>query len=267
MEHLYQPTTLGPDDLFTFAGIVVGYGIYRYVVTYGFLVRLMHALKVKAGMRFVHRSFDLIHYVLSFGIGLLASAGRPYQHCIYWTVGCKAELAPTSGAFVCTVIEKLYWMLFSAYYMVDAFFIWTVPYGMVPLACHHVATCTMSVFAVLCRVPGIGLSMMVLHDLSDVPLYLGKVAGYLGWRYTKDVSMVIFVFTYTLFRMMNLPMIAYYAWANYSSEVYLPTLYVITVSLLTVLISLHVFWYWKIVKSVVALITVGEKGMRDTRSD
>jgi hypothetical protein len=66
---------------------------------------------------------------------------------------------------------------------------------MVPLAGHHVATITMSVFAVACRVPAIGLCMMVLHDLSDVPLCLGKVAGYRGWRFRKDISMVVFVIT------------------------------------------------------------------------
>jgi hypothetical protein len=267
MDQLYQTTTLGKDDLVTFAGITLAYGIYRYAISYGFLVRIMRVLKLKAGMRFVHRGFDLIHYLVSFGIGLMASAGRPYLRCIYWTKGCQAELAPTSGAFVCTVLEKLYWMLFTAYYVVDAFFIWTVPYGMVPLACHHVATITMSFFAVACRVPAIGLSMMVLHDLSDVPLYLGKVAGYLGWHLVKDISMVTFVLTYTLFRMMNLPMIAFYAWANYSPAVHLPVLYRITVTLLTVLICLHVFWYWKVVKGVVGVFTEGEKGMRDTRSE
>jgi hypothetical protein len=267
MDHLWHLTTIGKSDALTFAGIATGYGVYRYLMTYGFLLRISQVLRIKAGMRFVHRTFDMIHYTASLCIGLLAMASRPYAHCIYWAKDCQAELLPTPGAFVCTTVEKIYYMLFCAYYVVDVFFIWTVPNDVVAMTCHHAATVAMLLFAVAIRVPGIGLTVMVLHDFVDVPLYLGKVAGYLGWRFTKDAAMVTFLLGCTWFRMANFPFIIYHTWMNTPQVAHWRPLYAVTAALLTVLFVVHVFWYRKILKGVIALFSEGEKGLRDTRSD
>jgi hypothetical protein len=267
MDQLTQLTTLGVRDIPTFAGIVICYGVYRYAITYGFLVRLSRILRLKAGMRFVFRSFDLIHYTVSLCLGLWAMTGRPYDRCILWAKDCQVPLFPTIDAFICTTLEKVYYMLFCAYYVVDVLFIWTVPHDMIALTCHHAATIAMVLFAVAIRVPGIAFSVMVLHDAVDVPLYLAKVAGYLGWRWVKDAGMVTFVLTCTWFRMINFPLVIFHTWRNLPQVPHYRPLYGVTVSLLTVLFVLHLYWYWKVLKGIVALFSEGEKGLRDRRSD
>jgi hypothetical protein len=267
MDQLKQLTTLGLGDSAAFIAVVLGYALYRYAVTYGFLVRVSQILRLKAGMRFVHRSFDLIHYTVSLCLGLLALVGRPYHGCVYWARDCEVPLLPSAGAFVCTSLEKVYYMLFCAYYIVDIFFLWTTPNDVIAMTCHHATTVAMVLFAVALRLPGIGLSVMVLHDLVDVPLYLGKVAGYLGWRLTKNVGMLAFLFGCTWFRMVNFPLILYHTWRNLPQVSHLVTLYIITSSLLALLFCIHVFWYGKVVKAVMAVFHEGDRGLRDTRSD
>jgi hypothetical protein len=167
-KRLSEPTTLGPEDIGLFGGIVVAYGVYRHILTQAFLVRIAALLRVKCQFKFIHRSFDLIHYASSAIIGSFALCHRPYGHCILWAKDCRVALLPTPGACVLTLFEKMYYMTFCVYYVVDVLFIRTVPNDMFALVCHHAATVLMIIFSVLLRVPVIGVVIMLLHDVVDV---------------------------------------------------------------------------------------------------
>jgi hypothetical protein len=267
MLQLQELTTLGVGDAPMFAAVVLFHGIYRYCLTHGLLMRLAKVFRLKAGMKFVHRAFDMTHYTFSAVLGILALIGRPYSHCVYWGRNCSAELLPTPGTFICTFLEKLYYLDFCAYYVVDILFIKTVPHDIVALLCHHLTTLSMIAFAVVLRVPVIGLVQMLLHDIVDVPLYIGKVAGYLGWRLTKDVSLLTFAAACTWFRMINFPILVVVIWRNLPAITYLKPLYTLTASLLLVLYGLHIYWYRKIARAVMGIVTEGDTSIRDNRSD
>jgi hypothetical protein len=168
---------------------------------------------------------------------------------------------------MCTSIEKAYYMVFTAYYIVDLAFLHTVPNDWKALACHHATTLLMILFAVLLRVPVIGLVVMLLHDLVDVPLYFGKVAGYVGWAHVKDLGLLTFALFCTWFRMVNYPLLVALMWRNLPTITHLKGLYVFTAMLLLVLYGLHMYWYRNIVKAVVGLVHEGESAIRDGRSE
>jgi ceramide synthetase len=260
-------TTISLDDLPVFSGVVLTYGIYRCVLCYGVLVKIANVLHLKAGMKFVHRTFDCIHYTISMFIGLAAHVGRPYSQCVYWAGRCAADLLPTPGAFICTYLEKVYYMVFTAYYVVDLAFIKTVPHDWKALGCHHLTTVAMILFAVLLRVPVIGLVVMLLHDVTDVPLYVGKVAGYLRWNLLKDVTLLSFVGLCTWFRMVNYLLLVGLMWWNLPLITHLKGLYVFTATLLLVLYGLHIYWHIKIMKAFFGALHFGEAEIRDTRSN
>jgi len=190
LDQLSQLTTIGPDDSLLFGGVVAAYAVYRHLMSKTFLQKIATFLRVKYPLKFIHRAFDLIHYVSSAVIGLLALSSRPYGRCVAWADGCRAALLPTQSACVCTIFEKIYYMTFCAYYVVDVMFIPTVPNDVVALTFHHIATISMIVFSVLLRVPVIGVVIMLLHDVVDVPLYFGKVAGYLGFKSVSEAAML-----------------------------------------------------------------------------
>jgi hypothetical protein len=267
MLHIQELTTLSISDAPYLIGIIIFHAIFRYAVSYGLLVRITQLFQIKAGMKFVHRAFDLIHYSISCTLGFVALLGRPYSNCTYWGTSCAVALLPTSGGFICTILEKLYYLNFAAYYVVGLLFVNTVPNDVFAVTCHHITTLAMIFFAVLLHVPVIGFVVMLLHDVVDVPLYLGKVAGYLNWRLTKDVGMITFVALCTWFRMINYPILVYHMWMNLPAIVHLKELYKFTAVLLLVLFVLHIYWHVMIVKAVVALLKVGEQGIRDTRSE
>jgi hypothetical protein len=264
---LRRPATIGPEDLPLFAGVVVASGIYRLVLSRAILRRLASFFKVKFPDKFVHRAFDLIHYTISGLLGSLALWDRPHMHCVFWGRDCQRPLAPTIGACHCTAFEKIYYMTFCAYYIVDGMFVWTVPNDMIAIACHHIVTVAMIIFSVLVRIPVVGVTLMLLHDCVDIPLYAGKVFGYLGLETAKEVALLFFGASYLWLRMINLPLVITLTWMNIPKVCFRFTLYVITVSLEWVLMICHCWWFWKIIKGVRNWLTKGRVQIRDNRSD
>jgi hypothetical protein len=266
MDSLKQLTTIGFDDIPVFMGVIATYGVYRYVFSRLVLARIARILHVKKQEKFVHRCFDLAHYSASALLGSLALLARPYGHCAIWGAHCFDELAPCPGDCVCTVLEKIYYILFCAYYIVDVPFVGTVGDDFLAVSIHHAITVAMILLSVYVRVPAIGLVIMLLHDVVDVPLYFGKVFGYAGYSTGKEVSLLIFATMCTWFRMINFPTIVWHSWA-WMPESMFPTLHTITCVMLLVLFGCHVHWFIKIVKAAINIFSVGNEAIRDTRSD
>lgn len=263
MIDLKQLTTLGVEDIPLGIGIISGYGIYRLAMTNLVLKRIAKLLHVKNQFKFVHRSFDLIHYTCSALLGLAALVNRPYGHCIVWSKEC-GDYFKQCDSYVLSMLEKIYFLMFTAYYVVDVFFIWTASdRGM--MITHHTATLSMIFFSIALRVPVLGLVIMLLHDVVDLPLYTGKILLYLGYNNAKDYALVTFAIMCTWFRMLNYPTIVYHAINNASEVTFRKPLYCITCGLLCVLLLCHILWYWKIIE--VVLDTIHGKQIRDNRSD
>ena len=124
----------------------------------------------------------------------------------------------------------------------------------------------MSVFG---NVQVIGLCVMLLHDIVDVPLYIGKVATYLGYTQTKDVSLLTMGVLYTWLRMGNYPCIIYHSWKNALTHgiQIRPKIYYTEAVLLLVLMFCHCYWYSKIVKGAIKMFKEGRKAIVDNRSE
>jgi hypothetical protein len=266
MEALRQLTTIGFDDLPLFGAIVIAYGVYRYILSYFILAYIGRILCIKQREKFIHRSFDLVHYSVSALLGCFAVLGRPYGHCVHWGLHCSDALAPTAGACVCTTMEKIYYMVFCAYYVVDVLYIWTVRNDMLAVSIHHAITVSMILLSVYVHVPAIGLVIMLLHDVVDVPLYLGKVFAYAGFSAGKEVALLLFASMCTWFRMINLPTIIWHAWTWIPESVF-PKLHTLTCVMLLVLMACHIHWFIKIVKAGINIFSAGGDAIRDTRSD
>ena len=264
LERLSEPTSITLSDWKSFSLYCFVILVYRIIMTKFILVKIGRSLKIKRTFKFVHRSFDMIHYIASAITGLISVTQSPYGKCVFWAGNCRELLLPTKHVFICTFIEKVYYYVFTGYYVVDIFYIYTSS-EVLMMICHHAITLTMIFLSVADNVPAIGLCVMLLHDVVDVPLYVGKIMLYCGLNHIKDVSFVTFAILCTYFRITNFPQIVYYTLTN-SPRVYeYKWAYLIAGWLLVVLYGLHLIWEYKIFTNVVGIIK-GEK-IHDNRSD
>lgn len=267
MQRLLEPANIDKTDIPGFVVLCLVMGAYRLFMCGFVLKRICKALKVVPAkqLKFIHRSFDMIHYISACILGTIAVSKRPYFRCFFNAIECGDVLTQTPEVNM-ILLEKIYYFMFTAYYIVDAFFIWTGN-GTTVMIIHHVATLSMIVMSFLCNGHNIGITIMILHDWVDVPLYIGKVASYVkGWNKIADAGLVTMAIMYTWFRMINLPFVAYHTWhAALFKPVHVHlNLFYIAASILFVLLFCHVYWYWKIIKGAIRMFKKGE--VVDTRS-
>lgn len=271
---LHKETTMGLDDIPAFLALCVAYGIYRLFVTYAILAKIAKGLNLKdkkVEFKFIHRCFDLIHYFFSCITGAIAIYGRPYRHCYYFALHCgefMVQQAEPKDAIVLSYMEKVYYFIFTAYYVVDAFFIWTNNHDVALLYVHHATSLTLIFLSVYIRAGVIGITVLLLHDLVDLPLYFGKIMTYTGHKQLQDIALVIFAIACTWFRMINFPMVIYHSGKNALATV--PDhkyFYYFELSILFVLMFCHLCWFDRIAKSAIGIFTSGRDAICDNRSD
>ena len=266
MHFLQQVSPVDWNDIPVFIGVIVVYVVYRLLMTELVLKRVSQLVKPKYPLKFIHRTFDMIHYVSSGVLGCIALYRRPYRHCILWAAGCGEDFRQAPACLL-TGLEKVYFMLFIAYYLVDIGFLWTNP-DWVVFFCHHVITVMMISFCLILNVQVVGMCIMVLHDVVDVPMYIGKICIYLGYRNMQQASLVIMAILWAYLRMVNLPIIIFHGWNNaFIEKPFYPALYYFTASLLFVLMCCHVYWFSKIVWGAYMITKIGRAAITDNRSD
>lgn len=274
MNTLRELTTLSFDDYKLFTELCVVYGVYRVVLT-NFVIKklakLIHFKNETIRTKFVGRLFDLTHYTCSALLGLFAIYTRPYNHCFYFALDCAQEFAQQSeptNAVVLSGLEKMYYMLFTAYYVVDVFFLGKDNHDLPLMILHHCTTLSLIFISIYIRTQVIGVNVMLLHDLVDVPLYFGKISTYLGLQTAQDVSLLTFAVLCTWFRMINYPFVIYNGIRNGLNET--PdhlVFYCIEGCILFSLLFCHICWYIRIVKAAIGIFTQGKEAIRDNRSD
>ena len=264
INELQQMTTVSMADVPLLAYSFVGYMIYRLFMVKYVLKKIGKVLKVKDETKFVHRCFDMIHYTSNTILGTMALIHRPYGHCFYYAGDCKDFMWQNPNGFELTVFEKIYFFVFFIYYLVDFFFVYTTrePYLMI---IHHLVTLSEIISCVYLQSPVVGLSIMLLHDITDTPLYVGKILLYCGSKYLKDIFLVIFAISCTYFRIFNFPIIIYNVFQVGKGTSIHPTCYYIEEAFLVVLYLLHVNWEYKIFTNVVEIFQ--GKPIHDNRSD
>ena len=260
-------TTFSKNDIPLWGLVICSYAVYRYVICNFFLNKISKMVRAKNETKFTHRFFDLIHYTSSAILGLISLSPRPYFRCVFFAYGCRQDLLQRP-IYECTILEKIYFMIFTAYYVIDIFYLFTNTSDVWTLAIHHVITLGMIFSSVFLCVPVLGLAIMLLHDVVDVPLYFGKISSYLSFTRTKDISLLLFAVMCTWFRMINYPIIVYYAITNTNQVTFLRNLYIPTWMLLLGLYGCHIYWFIRILYAAISIFTgQGEKAIRDNRSD
>lgn len=266
MNSLLQATTISLDDTMLFATTVGCYAVYRFVMCRSLLPKLASILKVKNQYKFVHRTFDFLHYFTSAVLGLVAISTRPYGHCMYYANDCQELLLQNDFAFDVNRLEKMYIMLFIAYYINDVPYL-TTQADFITTAAHHVFTIFLIVSSISLHVPALCVVIMTLHDVVDVPLYLGKVTGYLGYTKVKEVSLLSFAALCFWFRMYNYLVVSIYAIKNIGQIAFRHNLYVITTFFLGFLYLCHCVWTYDIIWGLARVFKGNRQEIRDNRSD
>jgi hypothetical protein len=130
---------------------------------------------------------------------------------------------------------------------------------------HHLVTISGVIWAVILQSPGIVYSIMLLHDVSDVPLYVGKVLIYSGQNFLAQISLVIFTLSTTYLRIINFPRVVYLVClVGWNTDIH-RTLARCEAVVCCTLFAMHILWEYKIYIAVSHAI-VGSQ-VKDTRSD
>lgn len=132
---------------------------------------------------------------------------------------------------------------------------------------HHVFTNLLVIGSSFYRLQYIGSMVFMLHDISDIPVDLSKLANFLKWKTTTVVCFVSMCITWLLTRLIILPFIVwrsiiYESWLV-CADGYVPPMYYnmfqpIFVFLLGFLILLHFFWFTMFIQMGYVLIRKGE---------
>ena len=72
----------------------------------------------------------------------------------------------------------------------------------VEMLLHHVTTLGLILFSWFVNFTRFGVLVMVLHDVSDVFLEVGKICIYMGMDTAKDIIFVVFALTFFVTRLV-----------------------------------------------------------------
>ncbi|KAK8847143.1 sphingosine N-acyltransferase lag1 [Tritrichomonas musculus] len=273
-EYLNELTSIGLNDFPLFLGVCAVSGIVRLFLTYCILTPISKRITFKSEFvrfKFIHRGFDFIHFSFSTITGFLALMSRPYYHCFYYTFNCGKEFvqqAEPTDRVILSRFEKFYYMIFTAYYIVDVFFIWTNTTDRRILMLHHFISVTLILNSIYIRTQVIGVCVLLLHDVVDAPLYLGKVCTYLQFKKMQDIALLVFAAACTWFRIICLPGVIVYAFITvfkHNPDHY--PFYCLEAGILLILLYCHLYWFKRIVMAAINIFTQGADAICDNRSD
>ena len=132
---------------------------------------------------------------------------------------------------------------------------------------HHVFTNLLIIGSSFYRFHSIGSMVFLVHDISDIPVDLSKLANFLKWKTTTTICFASMCITWLMTRLFILPFII---WRSIIYESWLvclkhsvPPMYYnmfqpIFVVLLGFLILLHFFWFTMFIRMGYFLIRKGE---------
>jgi TLC domain len=118
------------------------------------------------------------------------------------------------------------------------------------MAVHHVITNLLIVGSSVCRLTRIGSMVFLVHDVSDVPVDLSKLANFLKYKWTTLSCFLTMVLVWMAARLYILPFVIYRSILTQSHHVTqgVPVLLYmyyrhVFYTLVALLIGLHVTWF------------------------
>lgn len=132
---------------------------------------------------------------------------------------------------------------------------------------HHIATLALLILSWSNHMHRMGSLVLIVHDLADHWMELAKLAKYAGYMKCCDISFVIFCLTWTYSRLGIFPSWIIYSTTSEAAQlVQMFPVYYIFNFLMTLLLILHVIWYYLITLIAYKVLSAGE-ATDDSRSD
>ncbi len=131
---------------------------------------------------------------------------------------------------------------------------------------HHIVTNALCFGSSICRLNRTGSMVFLLHDVSDVPVDLSKLANFLKWKVTTVVFFATMTLTWMVTRLYLLPFVIFSAalrYSHYTMQTGMdPMLWVcyrhFFYVMLSVLILLHLSWFTMFIRMFLTLVTKNE---------
>jgi len=121
---------------------------------------------------------------------------------------------------------------------------------------HHLITPAEVFYSYDCGYAAIGLVIMFLHDTSDVCLHLAKTFHNERLRRLTDMMFVVFALVFFITRLVLLPMCPY-AYFTHPGDHHSQCGDALA-SMCSLLVGLHVYWFYLIIAMIVRFASVGE---------
>jgi len=135
------------------------------------------------------------------------------------------------------------------------------------MALHHVITNFLVIMSSYFRFTRIGSMVFLVHDISDVPVDMSKLANFMKWKVTTVLCFVTMLIGWIYCRLGILPFVIFKSVLTESPNLYSDSQLDVLVYqmylpffkiLLGGLIALHFFWFFIIARIGIVLVTKGE---------
>ncbi|EEB11423.1 longevity assurance factor, putative [Pediculus humanus corporis] len=204
--------------------------------------------------KFCENSFRCTYYIYSFTYGLIVLWDKPWL----WNINYCWYGYPHQS-----VSNDIWW-----YYMISMSFYWSLAVSQFfdvkhkdfwQMFIHHIATIILMDFSWVCNMHRIGSLVLVIHDCADVLLEGAKMAKYANYQRVCDGLFVVFTLVWIMTRLGLYPF-----WIMRNTTVQAPKIvdmfpaYYIFNSLLFLLLALHIFWTYLILKIAYNSLLVGK---------
>jgi hypothetical protein len=135
------------------------------------------------------------------------------------------------------------------------------------MAIHHVVTNLLIIGSSALRFTSYGSMVFLVHDITDVPVDLSKLANFLKWKRATTVCFIVMCVTWLVFRLVVLPFVIFRTALMEShimlEEGYIDPLYYLTYRyfffyLIAQIILLHLAWFIMFLRMGYLLASRGE---------
>ncbi|XP_074033325.1 ceramide synthase 6 isoform X2 [Leptinotarsa decemlineata] len=205
-------------------------------------------------VKFCENSWRCLYYTFSFIYGITILWNKPWL----WNINeCWTDFPHQS------VTSDIWW-----YYMVSMSFYWSLMVSQFfdvkrkdfwQMFIHHIATIILMCLSWIVNVFRVGTLVLVVHDSADIFLEAAKMAKYSGYQKVCDTIFAIFTILWITTRIGIFPF-----WIIRNTSIDAPKIvpmfpaYYIFNSLLILLLILHCFWTYLILKIVHNSLNAGQ---------
>mmetsp|Transcript_18316 Transcript_18316/g.29798 ORF Transcript_18316/g.29798 Transcript_18316/m.29798 type:complete len:348 (+) Transcript_18316:42-1085(+) len=236
-------------------------------------------------VKFSQATLEMLFYSVYFVMGWRIVQSQPYlwPSTLWWTNQPDNRFITNDASF--------FYIAYCARYMQNFIFVFLEPKrkDFWEMQTHHLVTIILIWISYSYGFVRVGLVVMVLLDIADPPLHLGKQciyvkeirgrqSGIFTWANMGDFFFVIFAVSFIVTRLMLYPYVVWsctvelynakakpgpFDFFEYKEAVGIET--IICVALIWVLMLLQIFWGVLLMKAIIKVFSGAE--LKDTRSD